>query len=585
MTKGGVTPDTDVLQRLAAALAHRGPDGEGSYMAKDVGLVHRRLAIIDLETGQQPLHAAWGGVLVANAEIYNYIELREAIGGPFQTSSDCEPILFLYRQHGLDFTRHLRGMYALALYDSPEDRLVLSRDPFGIKPLYYTETDGAFAFASEPQALVQGGLAARRVDRSAEATLLQLQYTTGRQTLLKDVRRVLPGETIVVRAGRIIERRRLPALPAGNPTAPVLTDAAALSELDRVLDDTVKIHRRSDVPYGIFLSGGIDSTALLAMMSRQADDPPQALTVGFSDMSVPDERLWARDVARRCGAELIETEFSESDFWSLLPRVAAALDDPCADYATLPTFKLAQVAKEAGIKVVLSGEGGDEMFAGYGRYRRAMRPLWRGGRRMRRRGILDGLDVWDPVFDGWRDGLAAAERTEQAEGRSCLQTAQAADCADWLPNDLLLKLDRCLMACGVEGRAPFLDPAMAGFAFSLTDELKVRGGLGKWILRKWLGEQLAGYPAFDKKRGFTVPVSEWIWHRGARLGPLVAAQPGIRARFEPSAVCSLFVKRTKRAGQAAWVLLFYALWHGCHILGGPGQGTVFDVLDETGAAA
>ncbi len=584
MTRNGAAPDGDVMRQLSAALAHRGPDGEGSHTAGGVGLVHRRLAIIDLETGQQPLHADWGSALVANAEIYNYVELRQEIGGPFRTASDCEPILFLFRQHRLDYARHLRGMYALALHDPVEDRLVLSRDPFGIKPLYYVETPHQFAFASEPQALVDASLVPRKVDNAAATTLLQLQYTTGRSTLFANVRRVLPGETIVVRAGRIVERRRLPALPS-DAVGSSLSSDAALAELDHVIDDTVMVHRRSDVPYGIFLSGGIDSSALLAMMSRQSDEAPRALTVGFSETTVPDERFWAQGVARRCGAEVVQTEFSEDDFWSLLPQVAAALDDPCADYATLPTFKLAQLARQEGVKVVLSGEGGDEMFAGYGRYRSALRPFWRGGRRMRSRGVLDGLGLANGAFEGWRDGLSQAEQSAQTDGYSGLKAAQAADCADWLPNDLLLKLDRCLMAWGVEGRTPFLDPVVAGFAMPLRDDLKIRGGLGKWILRRWLSEQLDDYPAFDKKRGFTVPVSTWIWRRGAQLGALVGAQPGIREFFQPSAVSSLFATRTKRAGQAAWVLLFFALWHTRHVLGCADRGSVSEVLDQVALAA
>ncbi len=585
MTRGGALPDRSILEHMAGSLAHRGPDGEGIYVAKDVGLVHRRLAIIDLETGAQPLHAAGEAVLVANAEIYNYVELRRSIGGPFATASDCEPILSLLRQHDLDFVRHLRGMYALAMHDPSEDRLILSRDPFGIKPLYYTQSSSAFAFASEPQALVQAGLVGRDIDKREEATLLQLQYTIGPQTLFRDVRRVLPGETIVVRAGRVVERRRLPALPPADAPSPFGTDEEALLKLDSVLDDTVKVHRRSDVPYGVFLSGGIDSAAILTMISRQSDQRPCALTVGFSEGKVPDERSWARDVAQRCGAETIETEFSETDFWSLLPAVACALDDPCADYAILPTFKLAQLARDAGIKVILSGEGGDEMFAGYGRYRSAIRPLWRGGRAMRMRGVFDGFGLSGSAIDDWRDGLAAQEQCESAAGRNALQTAQAVDCADWLPNDLLLKLDRCLMACGVEGRTPFLDRAVADFALPLPDGMKVRRGRGKWILRQWVSKQLPGYRAFDKKRGFTVPVAEWIWRHGARLGPLVAAHPGIRLHLDAATVHSLFATHSKRAGRAAWVLVFYALWHNCHVLGGPSDGDVFDVLSEARVAA
>jgi asparagine synthase (glutamine-hydrolysing) len=223
------------------------------------------------------------------------------------------------------------------------------------------------------------------------------------------------------------------------------------------------------VPYGMFLSGGIDSSAILAMMARLNARPVKAFTIGFSRTDAIDERQAAHAVATELGAEHIEVEFRESDFWFLLPEIAQAMDDPAADYAVLPTYKLAATAREAGLKVILSGEGGDELFAGYGRYRSVTRPWWAGGKLLRARGNLDKLGLLRGDLAGWRDGVAAAELNSQRDGRTRLQVAQATDCADWLPNNLLIKLDRCLMAHGVEGRTPFLDPAVARFAFSLPD--------------------------------------------------------------------------------------------------------------------
>jgi len=336
----------------------------------------------------------------------------------------------------------------------------------------------------------------------------------------------------------------------------------------------------------MFLSGGIDSSVLLAMMSRLNERPVQAFTAGFSGTHVADEREHARHLAKATGAEHTEVEFSEDDFWALLPAIAARMDDPAADYAILPTYKLAARAREAGLKVVLSGEGGDELFGGYGRYRRARRPRLFGGRAMRERGVFDGLGVLRQHPDGWRDGFARSERDAAVAGRSKLQSAQAADCADWLPNDLLGKLDRCLMAHGVEGRVPMLDLKLAGFAFGLPDRLKVRRGLGKWLLRKWLQTALPASRPFSRKRGFTVPVGEWIGGRGRALGELVARQPAIDEICDANAVKDLFAaagpgngqKAGQKAGQAAWVLLFYALWHRRHIQGLDAEGGVFDVL-------
>ena len=577
MTKDGTAPDPAVLDRLADALAHRGPDGRGRHVARNIGMIHNRLAIIDLETGAQPLYEPGGAALVANAEIYNYVELRAALPQiAFATASDCEPALHLYRRDGRRFVEQLRGMYALALHDPAEDLLLLARDPFGIKPLYYVETDTAFAFASEPQALVAAGLAGTDLNRQVLMRLLQLQFTTGSGTIFDGVSRLLPGETLVVRDGRIVERQRIQALPAGAPTA--CSAREAMTALDTVLIDSVDVHQRSDVPYGMFLSGGIDSSALLVLMAELNERPVHTLTVGFGGTAVPDERVHARAVAAALRAEPEEMEFGEDDFWQLLPEIAAALDDPAADYAVLPTYKLAARAKAAGLKVILCGEGGDEIFGGYGRYRAAMRPWWRGGRSMRSRGIFDGLGVLRGEMTGWRDGLVAAEATVSAGGRTRLQVAQAMDCADWLPNDLLTKLDRCLMAHSVEGRTPFLDPRVAEVAFRLPDQLKVRGGVGKWLLRTWLDSRLPRAKAFSKKKGFTVPVAEWIARRGRDVGALVAAHPAVEALCDPAAVQALYARRDKRAGHAAWTLLFYALWHNRHVLGQVPHGDVFATL-------
>jgi len=578
MMANGEAPPAAMLQAMERALLHRGPDGNGRYRAGDVGIVQTRLAIIDLATGDQPLYEPGGAALVANAEIYNYIELRDTLpGAVFATASDCELPLHLYRRHGLDFARLLRGMYAIALHDPAAGRLVLARDPFGIKPLYYAETQNGFAFASEPRCLIAGGVVAAELVRQARNELLQLQFTTGRDTIFAGIRRVLPGETVVVAKGRVVERRRTPSLGDGGVVAQGEEDA--LASLDRAFADSVLIHQRADVPYGMFLSGGIDSSAVLAMMARLNERPVKAFTIGFSRAGGADERGAARAVAEALGAEHVEVEFREADFWRLMPEIARAMDDPAADYAILPTYKLAATAREAGLKVILSGEGGDELFAGYGRYRSVVRPWWAGGRMLRGRGNLDKLGVLRGDLAGWRDGVAAAELAAAQAPRTRLQVAQATDCADWLPNDLLTKLDRCLMAHGVEGRTPFLDPVLADFAFRLPDDLKVRKGMGKWLLRRWLAERVPAARPYSRKRGFSVPVGEWIARRGVQLGPLVAAQAGVREICLPGAVEALFRDPAHRhRGFAAWTLLFYALWHRCHIEGMALESDVFAAL-------
>ncbi len=575
MAAAGRVLDEAIVTRMGAALARRGPDGTGYYHAGNVTMIHGRLAIIDLETGDQPLVALNGVALLANAEIYNYLELeKEFSPSTYTTRSDCEAPLHAYVRDGLGFADALRGMYAIAIHDPAEERLVLARDPFGIKPLYYAETDAGFLFASEAQALLASGLIAPQVAERPRAELLQLQFTTGADTIFPGIHRVLPGETLVVRQGRIIERRRRAALPAGGPRAQ--SEEEGLRQLDAVLRDSVTVHQRSDVPYGMFLSGGVDSSVLLALMAQLNDRPVRAFTAGFGG-PVPDERAHARMLARKVGAEHVEVEVTEKDFWALLPSIAAAMDDPAADYAVVPTFKLAQVAAQ-DLKVILCGEGGDELFAGYGRHRAALRPWWLGGRALRARGTLDGLGVLRDERSGWRDGIVAAESVAGGNGRTRLQVAQAVDCADWLPHDLLSKLDRCLMTNGVEGRTPFLDPAVADFAFRLPDSLKIRGGQGKYLLRRWLERQMPEAEPFARKRGFTVPVASWIATRGRALGELVARQPGVEAVCRPGNVAALFESPSRRAGFAAWVLLFYALWHRHHVLRLPAAGDVLATL-------
>ncbi len=582
LVPGGKFP-ARMLELFAAAIAHRGPDGTGTYEAGDVAFVHNRLAIVDLVTGDQPLREAGGAVLVANGEIYNHVELRARLSSyPFKTQSDCEPPLALYRQHGPDYASALRGMFAIALHDPRAGKLVLTRDPFGIKPLYYAQTKDGVAFASEAQALRAAGFGSGALNAEKRAELLELQFQTGEATLFDGIVRVLPGETLVLSGGRIVARSRVAALPLGGP-ANIGADEA-VDAFDAVFQDSVRVHQRADVPYGMFLSGGIDSAAVLAMMARLNERPVQAFTAYFPQTNAADERSAAARAATACNADLVEVPVTAADFWAHLPAIAAAMDDPAADYAIVPTWLLARAARKQGLKVVLSGEGGDELFAGYGRYRSVVKPWWLGGRAMRRRGTFDGLGLLRIDTKGWRDGMQASETRARLEARTPLQIAQAIDIDAWLPNDLLAKLDRCLMAHAVEGRTPFLDPAMAAFAFALPDALKLHRRWGKWLVRRWLDRVLPAARAFAPKQGFTVPVQSWIAAEGARLGPLVAASAGIAEIADRAAVVRLFEKAAdKRRGFAAWSLLFYALWHRRHVLGCSDDMDTFAALEQARA--
>ncbi len=578
MTTRGTRPSFVMLDRMERAIAHRGPDGSVRLVRGDTALVQVRLAIVDLVTGDQPFFADdadpdTGIALIANGEIYNNPALRQAMtAAPFRTRSDCEPPVFLYQSQGVDFADRLRGMYAIAIHDPVAGRLVLARDPFGIKQIYYCETEELFAFASEPQALLAAGLGARMPDRAGVAELLQLKFTTGERTVFPGIHRVLPGETLVVEQGRVVARHRGTALPAGRPGG-----VRSVAALDAVLQESVVAHLQSDVPYGLFLSGGVDSAALLALMTRATGQRIQALTVGWAGADGVDETAEALRLAAVQRADCVRLEMSEGDFWELAPRIAACIDDPTADAAVLPSWLLGRAARAGGLKVTLCGEGGDELFGGYARYRKRRAP-WRWLTRRPRSGGVFGGEV--PGLSGWRDGLARAEAVTEPE-RTALQQAQAIDIAEWLPNDLLIKLDRTLMAHGVEGRTPFLDPVVAGFAFALPDGQKTGVRFGKLLLRDWLAEAFPAAGAWARKKGFKPPVGGWIAGRGEALARLVAGQPGV-AEMVPEAVVRQVFAAAGQQSQPAWSLLYYALWHSAHVMGIDPQGDVGWVLAEAG---
>jgi len=573
--KDGRAPSDRVLSSLSEALGHRGPDDSGRYRAGAVGIVHTRLAIIDPDGGAQPLLHENGPVLVANGEIYNDCDVRLQLAEvSYKTGSDCESALHLYANHGITFAEHLRGMYAIALYDPSCNRLMVSRDPFGIKPLYFYEDETAWYFSSEPQALVAAGVVAPSVNPAARDEFLALQFSCGESTPFTGIKRLRPGMTLAIENGEIVDMHHRPALLRQRSHG--IAEKDYVVRFDRIWEETVRVHQRSDVPYGLFLSGGVDSTAVLAMMMRLNDEPVQTFTAGFGDTLIHDEREHALAVATAAGAKHTAIMIGPEDFWSKLPRIAAAMDDPVADYAIIPTYLLAEVARKS-VKVVLTGEGGDEMFAGYGRYRAARR-LWPFQKRPWRRHALENLGILRQESKSWGEAIINTRSSFEAMGYSGLQKEQAVDTAHWLPNDLLIKLDRCLMANGVEGRVPFLDPKVANFAFNLDDCLKVRGRVGKWLLREWLAKHFPKAGAFSRKKGFSVPVGEWIAQKGDILAPLVSKQVGIAQICNVDKVYDLFARFTKKYAFASWVLLFYALWHQHHIVGRRCDGDVCETL-------
>ena len=569
----GILNGAGSARPLIEQLAHRGPNGIRVESGQGWSVGHARLSIIDLEGGWQPLHAA-GSTIIGNGEIYNYLELADEFGlkDQLSTGSDFEPLLHLYAREGEKAFQRLRGMYAFCLIGG-DGRTWLVRDPFGIKPLSITRSGDSVSFASEPRAHFATGELKPLAQPEAVEDLLTLGYVTPGvirpQTVFRGVETVLPGEIDRVLEGDREETfdRPLRRLPA--PTGDLET---LLGKLDAVLEDSVRVHQRADVPYGLFLSGGVDSATIATLMSRLNENPVIAYTCGFDVPGARDERAQAERVARALDIDWRETPFGEEDFWRLAPGVAWALDEPTTDYAALPTFKLAEAARGT-LTVVLTGEGGDELFGGYGRYRRAQRPSWLGGRPAEPQ-----IDA--PFLKG--GGRNALLRWRQAArppaGLTPLQKAQWGDVSTWLPADLLLKLDRCLMANGLEGRTPFLDRQVADFAFNLPDAMKIQGRYGKWLLRKWLERQCPAADPWGRKKGFTVPVASWI---APRAGDLAVSVAGVRAVAEaclPGAVEAVF--RDERQAANRWPLLFFALWSLIHLEGAEPAAALASLLGD-----
>ena len=568
--------DRERLATAVSRLAHRGPDDQGLHLAGSVGLGHTRLSIIDLGGGHQPLQAADGALtLIANGEIYNFLELRaelEGLGHRFRTHSDSEVILHAYRQFGDGFLDRLQGMFAFALHDAGHDRLILARDRLGIKPLFLAERPDGISFASEIKGLLPLLEAPPAIAARGLAEYLQNQFATGTGTLLQSIERVRPGEAVWVEAGRIARRQRYWSPLAVRPREIGYEDAAR--DFDRLMETVIVQHMRADVPFGLFLSGGVDSAVLLAQLSRYRAEPIRTYSVGFPGTALADELPAALAMSRRFGSRHREIRPDSRAIFETLPLTVWAADELMRDNANLPTSLLAQAAGE-DLKVVFSGEGGDEVFAGYGRYRGSrwerllkgwlapgsggfrtrgsFRGPWPG--RLFRPPLLEQLAAArQPVVDAWRG---------TPPDWSDLQRMQAIDLAQALPDNLLVKADRMLMAWGVEGRVPFLDHRLVEFGLSLPDRLKISGRDGKHFLRRWAARDLPEDHLRGRKRGFHVPMGEWL-DAGflARLQALLPEHRLLDPWFRPEGVRTLIghCHDTRQGPTLLWAIVQFALW-------------------------
>lgn len=575
--RDGAWPDPAELDRMGGALAHRGPDDRGVHIAGPVGLAQTRLSIIGLATGHQPLVSEDGRLaLVANGEIYNYLELNaelRAQGCRFRTDSDSETILQTYAVRGLSFLDDLRGMYAFALHDAAAGRLILGRDRLGIKPLFYARLPDRIAFASEIKALLPLLPQGPQVSAAALRQFLQNQFATGEETIITGIRRVLPGEALIIDAGLSVWRHRY---WSGQDVAPrVWGEDEAQAELDRLMDQVMREHMRSDVPFGLFLSGGTDSAILAERLAALGAGPIKTFSIGYQGATRADELDEATRIAAHFGLDHQALRLSLPQVFGRIPQTTWAADELMRDYACLPTSILSETAG-ASLKVVFSGEGGDEVFAGYRRYRPSLPERWFKALRHPGSGGFRTRGQWAPRWS--RRLFGAALRAVTAPdwgpfavawraapgGWSDLQRRQYVDLVTALPDNLLVKTDRVLMAFALEGRVPFLDHRLVEFGLSLPDHLKVRGRQGKWLLKRWAAPRLPAGHLGRPKRGFHVPVGDWLTgDLAARLGEALVRNRGIRDWFRVESIPDLVHARQAGRGgsRELFGLMQFAIWH------------------------
>ncbi len=537
----------EILNAMANVLAHRGPDDSGIFTAGSCGLAHRRLSVIDLEGGRQPMTDENGNVLVYNGEIYNFQDLRrdlERLGHRFHTHSDTEVLLRAYRQWGKGCLEHLRGMFAFALWDAREEELYLARDRVGIKPLYYAEHRGTFYFASEAKALLELPDFPRRLNRRVLDLYLSFRYTPGEETLFEGIRKLLPGHSLCVRRGREVQIGRYWSL-CFEPDEEA-TGKQWRERFWETFDEAVRLRLVSDVPLGAYLSGGLDSSLMVAVMSAHASEPVDAFTVGFNAAAF-DETPYAEEVARRfgCRHHLLQVE---SDAAAALQQVVHHLDEPLGDLAAIPTYLMARATKPHAT-VVLSGEGADELLAGYPKYRaylagRFVQPCLPAGLTAMLSGVCGSISLRRMLACLARSDRAAAYleltavfapgekeallqtsssggnfsndvsydlvRPYFENGRDGLSQLLALDFDTWLPDDLLLKNDRMTMAHGVEARVPYLDHKLVELCAQMPSRFKLSWLRDKLLLREVTSGRLPERVRRRKKTGFSVPLAQWL---------------------------------------------------------------------------
>ncbi len=602
--------DEDLLKRMTATMVYRGPDDQGFFLHGNVGLGHRRLSIIDLDSGRQPIFNEDSSVCVVfNGEIYNYKELRQSLldkGHAFRTHSDTEVLVHLYEEVGDMFVQQLRGMFSIALWDDRGKKLVLARDRVGKKPLYYTYLDEqCFLFGSEIKAILEDKEVSRQVDLEALDSYLSLLYVPAPLTMFRGIKKLPAGHLLVFQNGKVNIKKYwdLHFQEDGGHS-----ENHYIERLREVLYEAVRIRLRSNVPLGAFLSGGIDSTVVVSIMSDLLDRPVTTSSVGF-ELEGYNELPYAREVAEQIRSN--HREFTvQPNVESLISELVWHFDEPFADSSAIPTYYVSKTTREA-VKVALSGDGGDEIFAGYSRYyvdsleqylRKGSRfikpyllgrlagamPEWVKGRNMIGHLALDPAEAYARkhshdlfsreakklLYSGpVREELADfdvyqifRDYYEDNDATNPLDRALYVDLKTYLVDDILVKVDRMSMANSLEVRAPLLDHHVIEFMATLPPSFKIRFGTRKYILKKTMSHKFSRSLLARKKHGFTVPLAEWLSHelRGMVESHIFDPNARCRSYFDVGYLWKIWsdhLNGVRDHSHMIWMVLMLELWH------------------------
>lgn len=598
----------DLIKRMASVIKHRGPDDEGFFVDGEVALGHRRLSIIDLSTGRQPIfNEDKSACIVFNGEIYNFPDLREMLdrkGHRFATASDTEVILHLYEECGVDCLEMLRGMFAFAIWDVSKQRLFIARDRLGIKPLYYAEVNGGIVFGSEIKSILSSGLVGHGFNAPSVDQYLALNYTIGPETILKGIRKLMPGHFLVAERGSTGVRQYWDFNEIEKTGEPF---EKCVERLEALLEETTKIHLISDVPVGAFLSGGVDSSVTVGIMARLSERPVKTFTVGYEDYPETSELAYARVVAKRFATEHHELILKPRKFMDIVSEVVWHLEEPVAEFATIPLLLLSRMAKEH-VTVMLSGEGADEIFAGYPIYRfmnhiehyqklpgalrsRLLDPIGNivlGNRRegkyrqwlsdpLQKRYVGNGSYFTQAMRErlyskDFKESLGRGNVPElvesyysRVERKDAIDKMLYLDTKTWLPEDLLIKADKMTMAASLELRVPFLDHKLVEFAASLPSDMKVTATKSKFIFKKYAETLIPKEIVYRKKKGFPVPVKQWLRGDLKQIAGDILLDTRTRDRglFDMNYVHRLFDKHSEAKDDLSknvWNLLILEMW-------------------------